>query len=215
MRMTHKMTSGELYQELRGRILNYEYRPGEPLPIRKLAADLGVGTMLIREALFRLEGELLIERPPNGSARVPQISYKDLRDIFEVRLMLERQCGALAAHRITETEKAACRKLLALLGQAVDLKETMQIDARLHDALYAATRNGTLQRFSMQLRHQVTHLWYLVEDEQAWCRTIHEEWRGILDAVFRGDEQESKLCLEQHVRRFITEVQGPLQVPDR
>ena len=213
--MTDTATSGELYDELRRRILNYEYRPGETLSIRRLASDLGVSTTPVREALLRLEGELLIERAPNSSARVAEISYKDLCDIFEVRLMLEHQCGMLAALRITQAEKSACSTMLQELSDACDLKHVMQVDARLHDAMYAATRNRTLQRFARQLRHQVTHLWYLIEDEAAWCEAIHHEWKEILVAIFDGQQERSAKLLEDHVRRFIVEVQRPLQFTSR
>jgi len=209
--MTDILTRDGLYKELQRRILDHEYQPGEILPIRKLASELGVSTTPIREVLLRLEGEFLVERAPKSSARVAQVTYKDIRDIVEVRLALGRQCGMLAALRITEDEKAACWEILEELGNSSDFKHVMQADGRLHSALYAATRNAMLQRFFLQLRYQVSHLYDLIDDEASWSQSTQQEWRGILDAVCCGNGELSAKLLQDHIQNFVREMQRILQ----
>ncbi len=212
-RMTDILARDGLYRELQRRILDHEYRPGETLPIRRLASELGVSTTPVREALLRLEGEFLVDRTPNNSARVAEITYKDIRDIVEVRLILGRQCGMLAALRITEDEKAECREILEELGKSCDFKQVMQADGRLHSALYAATRNAMLRRFFLQLRYQVSHLYYLIDDKALWCQSTVEEWCGILDAVCSGNGELSAKLLQDHIQNFVDEMGRALQFP--
>jgi len=211
--MTNILDRDGLYKELQRRILDHEFQPGEVLPIRKLARELGVSTTPVREALLRLEGEFLVDRSPNSSARVAEITYKDIRDIVEVRVSLGWQCGMLAAMRITEPEKNACREILGELMNATDFKQVMQADIRLTEALYAATRNALLQRFYLLIRYQASHLYDLIEDKESWRRRVGEEWSVILDAIFSGDKELSARLLQDHVQRFAGEMGKTLQLP--
>jgi DNA-binding GntR family transcriptional regulator len=88
----------------------------------------------------------------------------------------------------------------------------MQVDAQLHSAIYTATRNQTLEHFCRLLRHQATHLWYLVEDETPWCRSITVEWVEMLDSLAARDWERSAVLQRAHVQRFITEIERPLRV---
>lgn len=200
------------YKELQRRILDHEYMPGEILSIRQLAKELNVSTTPIREALVRLESDFLVDRTPHNSARVAGVTYKDVRDITEVRLALGRQCGLLATLRITESEKAECRAFLQEIKDAKDFETVMRADGKLHEALYAATRNAILQRFFLQIRYQVSHLYNLIEDEDVWCKIIYEEWCAILDAVFSGDGELSATLMGDHVQHFVSEMGKTLQL---
>lgn len=82
--MADQLDYGDIHRELQRRILEREYEPGDVLSIRKLASEFSCSTTPVREALLRLEGELLVGRAPNNSARVAEITYKDIRDIAEV-----------------------------------------------------------------------------------------------------------------------------------
>lgn len=211
--MTDLLARDTLYRELQRRILDHEFQPGEVLPIRRLARELGVSTTPVREALLRLEGEFLVDRAPNNSARVAEITYKDIRDIVEVRVSLGRQCGMLAALRITEAEKTACREFLSDLMNASDFKQVTQADIRLTEALYVATQNALLQRFYLLVRYQASHLYDLIENKDAWTRRIREEWSAIVDAVCSGDGALSASLLQDHVRGFVGEMGQTLQRP--
>ena len=213
--MSDTLTSEQLYEEIKRRILDYEYRPGDVLPIRKLAASLGVSPTPIREALVRLESDRLIQRSPNNSARVTELTYKDLSDVFEVRMELEAFSGALAARRITNEGIERCRALHKELAAASDLKHVMQIDAQLHNVVYTATQNKMLDHFCRLLRHQVTHLWYLVEDEALWCNNITEEWGEMIASLASHDEQLSATLQREHVKKFIREIERTLRLTPR
>ncbi len=210
--MAELLETSDIYHELQRRILEGEYDPGQILSIRKLASEFGISATPVREALLRLEGELLVDRAPNNSARVAEITYKDIRDIAEVRLSLGRQCGRLAAMRMTEAEKTVCCKLLEELKNATSFEQVMRSDGRLHEVLYAATKNAILQRLYLQIRYQVSHLYDLIKEKDAWRGFIYEEWVDILEAVFAGDSDRSADLMGSHVQHFVTEMSRMLQM---
>jgi len=200
----------DLYEEIKRRILHLEYQPGEPLPMRKLAKSLGVSTTPVRETLVRLANEKLVDWAPNSTARVAQVSFKELRDVFELRLLLEEYCGRLAARRIPLEALGRSEKLLGQLDGEIDLHHVMQIDAELHDIVYDGTQNAMLGSFLRLLRHKVTNLWFLVERGEKWARIIAGDWPGMLAALSARDEERSARLHRSHVEKFIAELEKPL-----
>jgi len=200
----------DLYKEIKRRILHLEYQPGEPLPMRKLAKSLGVSTTPVRETLVRLANEKLVDWAPNSTARVAQVSFKELRDVFELRLLLEEYCGRLAARRIPLEALGRSEKLLGQLNGEIDLHHVMQVDAELHDIVYDGTQNAMLGDFLRLLRHKVTNLWFLVERGEKWARIIAGDWPGMLAALSARDEERSARLHRSHVEKFIAELEKPL-----
>ena len=200
----------DLYKEIKRRILHLEYQPGEPLPMRKLAKSLGVSTTPVRETLVRLANEKLVDWAPNSTARVAQVSFKELRDVFELRLLLEEYCGRLAARRIPLEALGRSEKLLGQLNGEIDLHHVMQVDAELHDIVYDGTQNAMLGSFLRLLRHKVTNLWFLVERGEKWARIIAGDWPGMLAALSARDEERSARLHRSHVEKFIAELEKPL-----
>jgi DNA-binding GntR family transcriptional regulator len=200
----------QLYEEIKRRILHLEYQPGEPLPMRKLAKSLGVSTTPVRETLVRLTNEKLVEWTPHSTARVAQVSYKELRDVIELRLLLEEHCGMLAARRIPLDTLGRSEELLRQLDGEADLHRVMQIDAELHDIVYEGTQNAMLARFLRLLRHKVATLWFLIEPGDKWARIIASDWPAMLTALSQRDEERSARLHRSHVEKFVAELERPL-----
>src|SRR4051812_41671740 len=85
-------------------ILEGELKPGERLRAEALAQRFGTSRTPIREALLQLEAQGLVEVEPNRGAVVKSFDAADLRDLYEVRALLEPAAAARAATRITATQ---------------------------------------------------------------------------------------------------------------
>jgi DNA-binding GntR family transcriptional regulator len=82
-------------------ILEGELKPGERLRAEALAQRFGTSRTPIREALLQLEAHGLVEVEPNRGAVVKTFDRDDLRDLYDVRALIEPHAAALAATRIT------------------------------------------------------------------------------------------------------------------
>src|SRR5262247_3560247 len=78
-----------VYEELKSAIVDLRLAPGDPLREATLADQLGVSKTPIREALTRLEQEGLVETTSFKGAVVTGYSRRDLREIYELRALLE------------------------------------------------------------------------------------------------------------------------------
>jgi len=197
-----------VFRILSDRIIFAEYYPGQVLPISELAEDLGVSATPIREALVCLENEGLVHRVPNSSARVKEISLQDLRDIFELRLILVEQVGILAAERIDEGELAKLQDLLREFADARESIKVMQLDAQLHDVVYNATKNRALAKVAKTVRNQITRLWPIVKGDEHVFSAMIEDWNQLYKSLKDRNGPECAAVLREHVLKFIDEVKN-------
>ena len=56
----------------------------------------------MRDALYRLSLEELVERQPRIGTRIPDLGLREMQDVFEARVLIEGDCAALAAERASD-----------------------------------------------------------------------------------------------------------------
>src|SRR5208337_1086297 len=96
-RETATNKKNKVYEVLRDRIVNNVLKPQEFLNEQALSEDLGVSKTPIREALQQLEHSRLVVIIPNKGCYVANISIDRIREIFEIRTILECAAARLAA----------------------------------------------------------------------------------------------------------------------
>src|SRR3546814_18915104 len=74
-------------------------RAGERLMIDELAERFGVSKIPVREARKAREGRGWVEWAPRRGTYVRRLSMEELHELFELRLILEPEIMAMAAHR--------------------------------------------------------------------------------------------------------------------
>src|SRR5437879_8160696 len=109
--------------ELQDSILSGELPPGSPLRLEELAARLGMSISPVREAVRRLESLGLAVHVPHRGARVSDLALDDLRDTYEVRLVLEPLAVRRAAGRFTSEDESAAHVHLVAYAQARERNE--------------------------------------------------------------------------------------------
>ena len=77
------------YEAIKKRIINNSLSPGGPLNEVLLARDLNTSTTPLREALQQLQKEGFVENVPGRGSFVSRISTQDVRELFEIREILE------------------------------------------------------------------------------------------------------------------------------
>ena len=150
-------------------IVSGELPEGVPLPIEsELGKRLGVSRTVVREATKVLASKgLLRSRPKVGTVPLPRVSWDVLdpevlgwmldygpiadviRDVSEVRLIIEPAAARLAAMRRSEEEAELLRVLTDdLVGSADDDERYVVTDLDFHAAILSATKNATLVRLT-------------------------------------------------------------------
>ncbi|MCX8117041.1 MAG: GntR family transcriptional regulator [Desulfobacterota bacterium] len=95
-----KSKKAMVYEELKNRIIHNLLKPGEPLNEGVLSEEFKISKTPIREALQQLEREGFIENIPVKGAFVSQLSIQDLRELFDLREILECEVIKRAALKV-------------------------------------------------------------------------------------------------------------------
>jgi DNA-binding FadR family transcriptional regulator len=150
------------------RIVSGEWPAGTALPTEAdLARELNVSRASLREAIKLLAGKGLIRSTPRrGTIVQPTNTWNRLdpdvlvwqasggateafvRDLFELRRMIEPEAAALAAVRAGPEERAGVAEAFRAMEQAADVQASIEADLAFHRAIVLATGNTLLAAFS-------------------------------------------------------------------
>lgn len=192
-----------VYEELRARLLEGAFEPGQKLPIRVLAKALNTSEVPVREALRRLTSERGLEVLPTGTAAVPAMTRAGFQALTEVRVALEGLAAELAAKRASPEDLAAMEQLCVETEQAeqhmtTDLKHYLEVNQRFHFAVYRASHND-------ELLQQISMLWLRIgpflNRVNDWTQTGIDPWhRNAVDAIKAGKAKSARKAIESDLK---------------
>ena len=204
------MVNKEIYKELKKRIVYLDYKPKQVLSIKELAKEFGVSPMPIREVLILLETEKLIHIIPNNGIYVTDVSFQELKDVFEVRLFLIGLSGRLAAQRITPEELIKLKELLVKIQQEKNRRKLILLDAEFHDLVNYSTKNQTLAETLKRLRNQIGRLWFFAKENDAYSKKIPEDFEELIKALENKEQNKSEQIMKDHAINFINQIKTSL-----
>jgi len=153
--ITRRTIAQEIHDRLADSITGGDFRPGSQLPSeRALCQEFAVARTSVREAIQGLVAEGLVERRGNRThvvERLPgiDISGEDIRketvrQLFEVRRVIEISVFELAACRATDTQRSEITELAGLFEPPMAIAEFRALDRRFHWAIAQACGNALL-----------------------------------------------------------------------
>ncbi|HTN98462.1 MAG TPA: GntR family transcriptional regulator, partial [Nordella sp.] len=102
----HRTIASAVVDALRRRILDGEFAAGAQLRQDSLAKEFGVSRIPIREALLQLDAEGLVKILPHRGAVVSELSVAEIKELFDLRALLEPRLLRLSAPHLTEKDYA-------------------------------------------------------------------------------------------------------------
>jgi DNA-binding GntR family transcriptional regulator len=184
----------------RGRLL-----PREPLIEAKLAGTYGVSKTPVREALSSLARRGLVAFDPFRGARVRDFTADDVREIYEVRVLLEPFALQKAVPRMDDDHRSSLFSMLDdadVAARREDLYLLSGLNRTFHDALIARCGNGriieTVGQIQDQLRAIALRSWMLAP---TYAREA-EQHRMVAEAVASGDAERAADLLRNHIVGF-------------
>lgn len=195
-------TSDGIAKTLRAEIFAGELRAGDALRERILAERLEVSRTPVREALFILQSEGLVDLIPNRGAWVRTLTAEDLLEIYGLRGILEAHAAELAAERATVEQLDAMEDAQIRLGRMLrrgSAPDQAGADLEFHTAVLDATGSPFLSSLLNQvLAFTVT---FRANYSTAGTRSQHalDEHEAILEAIRARDAPLAGRLMQEHV----------------
>lgn len=167
----------------------------------------GVSRTPIRDALRRLEAELLVRRTDTQRTFVPDWSADEVEEIFTLRALLESHAAARAARFITAEEIDTLRGYNKLIDRAINGARGLDSEAfvannrHFHNTMLAAAKSERLVKMrGMIVEQSILHRTARNYDAVG-LRRSHADHEELVLAFERRDAEWARSIMMNHIRR--------------
>ena len=146
-RKEEKSLTSVITSAVRKKILLGEYPAGEKIKEINLCMEFNVSRTPIRDVFRNLEKEGLIKHIPNRGCYAVGMRYKDIEDLFEIRIALECM---IVEKAILLMKKGILNRLIYTNDRAYDLAckgdypKVLELDKDFHSIIYEAAGSRML-----------------------------------------------------------------------
>ena len=198
-------------RHLRQAILRGKLQSQQPLRQDKIAHELGVSKVPVREALAQLKAEGLVTYKTNRGAFVTGLSAVEAQEIYMMRISLETMALEQAVPKLTKTDIARAQSALLFIDAEDDPAKWAELNREFHNALYQPTQMHYLLSTLEMLHVNVGRYLVLYLDQMAFQTKSQAEHYAILDACRAGDCETAMQILTDHLLLASQQLQTHLQ----
>lgn len=209
------LRTDSVYRVLKDKILDYRLRPAQRITEIQVAEDLRVSRTPAREALRRLEQEGWLTLVPHQGYYVRAFTTREVDEIYDLRVAVERHTARLAAERGARGILAQLTEKWAVIAgeqERTDPLMWLQTDEEFHRTIAEATHNRELVRALQRINERIRiirRIDYTRAERAALTVQGHLE---ILDRIQAGDAAVAADRMEQHILESKTSVKALAQI---
>ena len=201
LRRSYKSISEMLTDDLRQTILSGGLEEGEYLRQRSLARRYGVSEVVVREALRHLEAEGLVETEPRRGARVSRLSAAEVKELWELRIQLEKLLTHHAVPAFQAEDLARTEELIQAMSRERNPVAWLTLNREFHDRLYRPSGRLRILRFANNQRNLIDRYLRMRLEVLQHYEIAHREHRSILVAYRQGNAALAVKRVEAHLQR--------------
>jgi DNA-binding GntR family transcriptional regulator len=189
----------KVYESLLDRIITGAIRYGDTISIKKIASELSVSSMPVREAVKRLEFEGVVAIKPRSSCRVRVPSRRMIREVYELREALEAFAVTRGAGRVSPAALERMRDIVDRMARLPEERDAaareqlaIELDRQFHAEIVGLAGNEMLNAFSRQLS---LHVNMTLMHEKTY-HPMEREWPAMHAEVLRCIQEDPPRAVE-------------------
>jgi DNA-binding GntR family transcriptional regulator len=199
-----------VYELLKEKIVKNELKPQEYLNEQLIARDLGVSKTPVREAMQKLEHERLITTIPNKGSFVSNVGIDRIREVFQIREVMECAAARLAAALPAREQFASILENHPsfTIDDGAELRHQLLSGYQIHTHIVESVRNSYLTEYYKNiLAHIVQVRVYFINrfGIKRLNETV-EEHRRVLEAIVEGDAGKAETAMREHLQRSLMNI---------
>ncbi len=205
MSLARSTLSSMAYHQLRQSILGGRLAPGSHVSVRPLCEEFGLSATPVKAALTALEREGFLVLHPHRGFFVPEVDREDMRELYELREVLDGIAARRAASTVDRT--GLVERLNGLLERQTrevaraHLAGYAELDVLFHQEILEAAGNGRLQQVAENMIGQLRLGRATSTRVPGRPDAALVEHGGIIAAIAAGQPQQAERLARRHVRR--------------
>jgi DNA-binding GntR family transcriptional regulator len=198
----YELLSQKVYRALKTEIIKGSLKPGTKLSEGKIAEQMGVSRTPVREVLKQLAAEGFVKMNPNQAVAVSNASVEDVKEVLQIRGVLEGLAARLATKTINEEEIKELEKYQKRMEQYTNKDDVLafsEMDAEFHELILNICGNNRLIRIRKNLSDQAHR--YRIRSLSVPGRLKYslKEHQEIVKALKRKDAEQADRLSQKHI----------------
>lgn len=193
-----------IHEKLYEEILCGNWTPGQALVLDDLAANYGVSRTPVQQALKRMHAQGMVVFSSKGHFSVPVFSKKDICDIIEVRLLLERQAITDIQQKQLPINFKVLEKLASectASNRTDNIVYTRRMDLDFHRVLVEQADNYCLSEVYDRIQGQFTVANYLlISHTRSQQEVASDDHEKLLRALRESDYAKAQEIMRSHIQ---------------
>lgn len=193
------------YKVIKHRIITCGFKPGEYVNELAVCALLDMGRTPVHQALDRLMLEGLVEVVPRKGVIVKPISYDEVMQIIQVRLINETSGVRLAAERASSDEIKHLQDVLVRADHWIrtgNNEQLMLLDSEFHSVIATATKNAVLADLLSKLNDRSLRFWFVSLNAPGHHANVQTQHKAILAGIKSHDASAAEEAMRAHIEAF-------------
>ncbi|HEX2925795.1 MAG TPA: GntR family transcriptional regulator [Ruminiclostridium sp.] len=191
-----------IYMEVKNKILNLEYKPGQMISETEISELLSVSRTPVREVFIRLSYEKLINIYPQKGTFVSLIDLSFVRESVYMRNLLECQISNEIIDSGLKDLPQEIKKNIRLQKDLVEndgnIEEFLDLDNDFHRAIFKAVNHDTIWDIISTTRIHYNRFRLLTMYEPEMLNKVFQEHFDIMKKIEQGDKKGCNTLLKQH-----------------
>lgn len=207
----HRSRANEVYEQLKRDIADFRMLPGDRFSEHELCSRLEVSRTPVRQALFRLQQEGLVEVMFRSGWRVLPFDFDKFDQLYDLRMVLETTAVQRLCLQEVETSEPAMqalkdRWLVPVADRSTDPVQVAEWDEDFHEALVRAAGNPEMARVHHEVTERIRIIRRLDFLKQMRIDATYDEHAKILRAIIARKADRADLLMRSHIQTSQVEV---------
>ncbi len=197
---TRPQLSEAVARYVRNRIFDATYAAGEYVRLDQLAAELGISVTPVREALFQLRAEGLLDQKLHRGFMVLPVTGRDITDVSDVQAHIGGELAARAATNITDEQVRELESIQEQLESAYatdDHERAVRLNHDFHRAINVAADSPKLAQLMSQITRYAPESVFPVV--VGWPKRSMKDHRRVVAALAKRDAEQARAAMSEHL----------------
>jgi DNA-binding GntR family transcriptional regulator len=204
--------SNSIAEHITEQIITGELKPGEKLVEHSYAEEYGTSRAPVREAIYLLAIEGLVERIPRKGAVVKKYTENEIYDLLEIRNMLENMgMDRISKHVIDQGLLKEMNQLLEQMKKVENVYSYTQLNHSFHMCLIKMSKSETIKNMYSRLGWPLLRIQSISFAIEGNIEKSIAEHEIIVKLLAEQNMKELTAVLSKHNKDVISSVQKYLR----
>lgn len=202
-----------IFEKLQKAIINKKLEQGEIITEKQISREFGVSRTPVREALYKLTATGLIRIIPNKGFLISKWSIKEIKDVFEIRIVLERMAVELFIKNISQENVERLEEIIRKTEKVVkenNFMEAAKMNNKFHGLIIEKSNNREMFNMMEPLKNKINIFRLISISTPSRLEKSLEEHKRIFNSIAKKDIVNAKRLIEIHIRKVFEIIEKKL-----